>query len=195
MSSWIKNTGLLVVISAPSGGGKTTILRRVFEQGNADFQYSISVTTRPQRSGEVDGKDYYFLSLAEFTKQRAQGDFVEWAEVHGHYYATPKTPIRKWIDDGKVVFCDLDVDGGLTVKKEFGDAALLVFVRPPSFESLVVRLKGRNTESDKQIEKRMQRYPKEMKKSELYDHLVVNENLDETVQQVLQIVNDAVVSG
>lgn len=182
--------GVLVVISAPSGGGKTTLLRRVRAEGSGCFEYSISATTRTRRRNEVDGRDYFFLNMDEFERRKKNGEFVEWAEVHGYHYGTPAEPIERWLDQGKVILADLDVDGGLAVKARFGESALLIFVRPPSFVSLFERLKKRNTETDSEIEKRLQRYPKEMKKSKYYDVQVVNENLDETAAKVLKLINN-----
>lgn len=181
--------GLLVVISAPSGGGKTTVIRKVLASGNGNFRYSISATTRVQRPTEVHGRDYYFLSPDEFTARREEGDFIEWAVVHGHLYATPKKQLDAWLDEGRVVFLDLDVDGGLEVKKKYGNSALLIFIKPPSLESLIQRLKKRKTESQAQIEKRLERYPKEIRQSEHYDHRIVNEKLDKTVNEILNIVS------
>ncbi len=182
--------GILVVISAPSGGGKTTILRKVLESADDNFRYSISVTTRPKRTGEVDGRDYYFTSLNEFERQRERGEFVEWAEVHGHYYATPRKPIERWLSEGRIVLTDLDVYGGLQVKQHFGDSALLIFVRPPSYDSLLERLRRRNTESREEIEKRLTRYPDEMQKSEQYDHVCVNDDIDTTTRKIIELINN-----
>ncbi len=181
--------GLLVVISAPSGGGKTTILRKVLELGRGEFRYSVSATTRPRRHNEIDGHDYYFISLDEFHRKRVDGEFVEWAEVHGNYYATPKQHISEWLADGRLVLSDLDVKGGLAVKQHFGDSALLIFVKPPSLESLVERLRNRDTESQSEIDKRLQRFPAELEMADLYDHQCVNDDLDETTKHVLDIIN------
>ncbi len=180
--------GLLVVISAPSGGGKTTVIRRVLASGNGNFKYSISVTTRRMRAGEVDGQDYYFLSLEGFKDKKEQGEFVEWAEVHGNYYATPRKPLEKWLNEGKTVFLDLDVNGGLEVKKCFNDSALLIFIKPPSVESLVQRLRGRKTETQHEIDKRLKRVPEEMHKSQRYDYQILNEDLDNTKTEILVII-------
>ncbi len=182
--------GLLVVISAPSGGGKTTVIRKVLASGNGNFRYSISATTRRLRTGEVDGRDYHFFSLEEFQRNKEQGEFVEWAEVHGNYYATPKRPIEDWLREGKTVFLDLDVNGGLEVKKYFKDAALLIFIKPSSVESLVQRLKGRKSETQSEIEKRLKRVPEEMHKSQKYDYQILNENLDNTVAETLEIIKN-----
>lgn len=182
--------GVLVVISAPSGGGKTTLLRKVRASGSGCFEYSISATTRMRRRNEVDGRDYFFLKRDEFERKKKSGEFVEWAEVHGYHYGTPAEPIKRWLEQGKVVLADLDVDGGLAVKARLGESVLLIFVRPPSFESLLKRLKKRKTETDSEIEKRLQRYPKEMKKAKYYDVQVVNEDLDETAAEVLKLINN-----
>jgi guanylate kinase len=182
--------GLLVVISAPSGGGKTTVIRKVLASGNDHFRYSISATTRPLRAGEVDGQDYHFLSLEEFKDKKEQGEYVEWAEVHGNYYATPRKPIEKWLNKGKTVFLDLDVKGGLEVKKYFNDSALLIFIKPPSVESLVQRLRGRKTETQHEIDKRLKRVPEEMHKSQRYDYQILNEDLDNTKTEILEIIRN-----
>ncbi len=182
--------GLLVVISAPSGGGKTTVIRKVLVSGNGNFRYSISATTRPLRAGEVDGQDYHFLSLEEFKDKKEQGEYVEWAEVHGNYYATPRKPIEKWLNEGKTVFLDLDVNGGLEVKEYFNDSALLIFIKPPSIESLVQRLRGRKTETQHEIDKRLKRVPEEMQKSQRYDYQILNEDLDNTKTEILEIIRN-----
>lgn len=185
----MQTKGLLVVISAPSGGGKTTIIRQVLAAGNDNYRYSISATTRPRRGNERHGKDYFFLTTEEFEARRARGEFVEWAEVHGHYYGTPKQQLDKWLAEGRIVFLDLDVDGGLQIKKKYQDSAVLIFIDPPSYESLVERLQNRHTENREQIDKRLQRYPKEMEKAQDYDYRIVNEDLDSTVNEIKKIVN------
>ena len=186
----MQRKGLLVVISAPSGGGKTTVIRRLLASGNGDFRYSISATTRRLRAGEVDGRDYHFMSLEEFEKNKERGEFVEWAEVHGNYYATPKRSIENWLEEGKTVFLDLDVNGGLEVKEYFKEAALLIFINPPSVESLMQRLKDRRTETQPEIDKRLERVPEEMKKSKQYDYQILNEDLDTTITETLEIIKN-----
>ncbi|MFQ5602005.1 MAG: guanylate kinase [bacterium] len=180
--------GLLVVISAPSGGGKTTVIRKVLESGNGNYQYSISATTRTQRTNERNGHDYLFITLEEFNQKRQSGEFVEWAEVHDNYYATPKAQLEKWLNEGKIVLLDLDVDGGLAVKRKYRDSSLLIFIKPPSYQSLVQRLQNRKTENQDQINKRLERFPKEMEKSKYYDHCIVNEDLNTTVNQIIKII-------
>ncbi len=184
----MQEKGLLVVISAPSGGGKTTIIRKVLATGNGNYRYSISATTRSRRPNEVNGRDYFFMSPEEFWDRQKRGEFVEWAEVHGHWYATPKAQLERWLEEGRIVFLDLDVDGGLRIKERYGDAALLIFVEPPSVEDLMTRLRSRNTESPAQIETRLARYPKEMAAGKRYDYQIVNENLDETVHKIRELI-------
>ncbi|MFQ5706264.1 MAG: guanylate kinase [bacterium] len=184
----MKDKGLLVVISAPSGGGKTTIIRRVLETGDADFKYSVSVTTRPRRPDEVDGRDYFFWDLETFERKREQGEFIEWAEVHGDFYATPRSHLEQWLQEGKTVLLDLDVHGGLEIKRLYGPSALLIFIKPPSLGSLVERLKSRNTEDTQQIGRRLQRFPEEMQKAASYNFQILNEDLSATVAQVLKII-------
>ncbi|HEX9652083.1 MAG TPA: guanylate kinase [bacterium] len=185
----METKGLLVVISAPSGAGKTSVIRKVLATGDERFRYSISATTRARRGNERPGEDYFFLSPEDFDAERLREEFVEWAEVHGHYYATPKTPLDKWLAEGGIVFLDLDVDGGLAIKDKYNDTAILIFINPPSYQSLVDRLRSRETESQAQIDKRLERYPKEMQNSQKYDYRIVNEQLDATVKEIIKIVN------
>lgn len=186
----MRKRGLLVVISAPSGGGKTTVIRGVLASGNGNFRYSISSTTRLRRPNEVNGRDYQFLSLEEFKDKRKNGEFVEWAEVHGNLYATPREPLDRWLQEGRIVFLDLDVKGGLEIKKHYKEAALLIFIHPPSLESLVDRLKERKTETQAEIDRRLKRVPEEMQKSKLYDYQILNEKLNKTTDEILKVINN-----
>ncbi len=181
--------GYLVVISAPSGGGKTTVIHRLLEHREPDFMYSVSATTRAPRPGEQHGRDYFFLSKEEFVARANEGKFVEWAEVHGNWYGTPKDAIENWLQKGKFVFMDLDVQGGINVKTQYGDRAILIFIKPPSFESLRERLIGRNTDSPQVIQTRLDNAATELDMAKHYDHVVVNYNLDDTVAEVRTIVN------
>jgi guanylate kinase len=180
-------TGLLVVFSSPSGGGKTTILKRVLETQNSALKYSISLTTRAKRPGEIDAQDYFFVSKSSFQNKVEQGEFVEWEEVHGNCYGTLLAPLQKWRAEGRLVWLDLDVKGGLAIKKRFGSSALLVFIEPPSYESLHQRLQARKSETREQIEKRLSRYPEEMAMAGLYDYRIINEDIDKTIQEVATI--------
>ena len=128
--------------------------------------------------------DYFFLSRDEFERRIRAGDFVEWAEVHGHLYGTPKSALQAWLRQGKIVLLDIDVQGGLEVKRQFGDEALLIFIMPPSVEELEKRLRSRQTDSPEVIENRLKAMPKEIEMSKYYDVIVVNENLAQAVKQV-----------
>jgi guanylate kinase len=178
-----------VVISAPSGGGKTTVIRRLLENREPDFAYSVSATTRLPRENEQHGRDYYFLSIDEFMARVHDGGFIEWATVHGNLYGTPKEPVENWIRAGLFVFMDLDVQGGINVKNQYGDRAILIFIKPPSMESLRGRLLGRNTDSPEAIKTRLQNAELELQKAKFYDHVVVNYKLDDTVAEVRALVN------
>jgi guanylate kinase len=179
----------MVVISAPSGGGKTTVIRRLLENKAPNFEYSVSATTRAARNGEQHGRDYYFLSQEEFMARVKNGGFIEWAKVHGNFYGTPREPIENRLKAGKLIFMDIDVQGGINVKKQYGARAILIFIMPPSMESLRQRLCDRNTDSPEVIESRLEAASAEMQMAEYYDHVVVNHNLDETVAKVREIIN------
>ena len=181
--------GYLVVVSAPSGGGKTTVIRRLLENREPDFVYSISATTRPPRPGEVHGRDYYFLPLEKFMDLAHQNNLIEWANVHGNYYGTPKEPVESAWRAGKFIFMDIDVQGGINVKKQYGERAILVFIKPPSLESLRNRLLGRNTDSPQAIKTRLHNAEAELQMAGRYDHVVVNHHLDDTVAEVRAIIN------
>lgn len=181
--------GYLVVISAPSGGGKTTVIRRLLENTEADFVYSISATTRGPRPSEQHGRDYYFLSPEEFTARIREDGFIEWARVHGNLYGTPKAPVENWMEAGKFVFMDIDVEGGINVKNQYGERAILIFIQPPSMDSLRDRLLGRNSDSLEAIKTRLENAALEMQKAKFYDHVVVNHQLDDTVAEVRAIIN------
>jgi guanylate kinase len=181
--------GYLVVISAPSGGGKTTVIRRLLENREADFVYSISATTRLPRPNEQHGRDYYFLSPEEFATQVNNGGFIEWAQVHGNLYGTPKAAVENWMATGKLVFMDLDVEGGINVKNQYRGRAILIFIQPPSMESLRDRLQGRNSDSAEAIQTRLHNAAEELQKAKFYDHVVVNHKLDDTVAEVRAIIN------
>ena len=183
----IKENGLLVVLSSPSGGGKTTVIKKVIHL-NPDYLYSISMTTRSMRTGEENGRDYWFVSEEEFAESIKAGNFVEYEKVHGCYYGTPITKISEWVDQQKIVFLDLDVYGALRLKEKFENRALLIFLKPPDEKSLVNRLVNRSTETQQQIEKRLTRMPEEIKMAEEFDSIVINEDLDDTIKQVKLIV-------
>ncbi len=178
------------MISAPSGGGKTTVIRRILQRGDERFRYSISATTRKPRANEKNGVDYFFMTEKEFKKRIEHGDFVEWAIVHGNYYGTPKMTLDQWIKEGKIVFLDLDIQGGINVKEKYGNDALLIFIMPPSIQELEQRLRMRNTDDEETLQKRLAAVPKEIDKSRYYDHVVVNVDLEETVNEVMDIIHE-----
>lgn len=177
-----------MIMSSPSGGGKTTIIQNILRRFPDKFTYSISATTRKMRPGEIDGTDYFFLSEEEFLKYAKESKFLEWEEVHGYYYGTPLSYIEKLVSTGKHVFLDIDVNGALQVKKKYPGQSVTIFIAPPSIEELVKRLKNRNTDSDQEINRRLQRIPMEMEKSEQFDFKITNVEIDTSVREVLAII-------
>ncbi|MEK7727811.1 MAG: guanylate kinase [candidate division KSB1 bacterium] len=181
--------GFMVVLSAPSGGGKTSILKQLMANGEPAFRYSVSATTRAPRNNEEHGRDYFFLSVAEFEQKAARGEFIEHALVHGNYYGTPRELVQDWIAAGKIVLTDLDVQGGLNVKQQIGARALLIFIKPPSLDSLRERLARRNTDKPEEIDLRLHGAAQEMEMADRYDYVLENRDLEHTVQEVLRIIN------
>jgi guanylate kinase len=180
--------GLLVVLSAPSGGGKSTVIRRILAKGTPGFRYSVSMTTRPKRPGETEGKDYFYVSDDEFQTARVQDQLVEYEQVHGFWYGTPKKKLQEWVEQGLVIFLDLDVHGALAIKKHFPAESLIIFLKPPDVATLVQRLSQRRTETEQQIETRLQRIPEEMELADKFDHIVLNDNLDQAISSVERLV-------
>lgn len=181
--------GFMVVLSAPSGGGKTSILKRLMASGEPAFRYSVSATTRAPRNCEQHGQDYFFLGMEEFQKKVARGEFLEHALVHGNYYGTLREVVESWMAEGQIVLTDLDVQGGLNVKQQMGERALLIFIQPPSLDSLRERLAIRNTDKPEEIHVRLQGATQEMEMAERYDYVLENRDLEQTVQEVLRIIN------
>ncbi len=182
--------GKAIIFSAPSGAGKTTIVKHLL-QLDLGLEFSISACSRPPRAQEVDGQDYYFMSVEDFRKHIKQDDFLEWEEVYrDHYYGTMKTELdRIWNRQKHVVF-DVDVVGGLNLKRYFGRKALAVFVQPPSMQELEKRLRDRSTDADDKILDRMEKAGDEMKSSKQFDVILVNDNLEETLLRGEDIVRD-----
>jgi guanylate kinase len=183
-----QHQGKLVIFSAPSGAGKTTIVHHLLSK-DFKLEFSISACTRAQRPGEVHGKDYYYISLEEFKKSISLDEFVEWEEVYkNNFYGTLKTEVERIWKSGHHVIFDVDVDGGLNLKKAFGDRALAVFVMPPSLESLRERLEQRETETPESITRRMGKAPIELQKSVLFDKVILNDDLESAFAKAEEIV-------
>lgn len=181
-----------IILSAPSGGGKTTIARELLRR-RTDLGYSVSCTTRSPRVGEVEGRDYYFLSLAEFERRRDAGEFAESAEVHGNMYGTLRSEIERVLSSGKHVVMDIDVQGAQQFTRAFPQS-VTIFVLPPSAEVLLDRLRQRRTESKEQLAKRLHSALQELQAVELYQYVVTNDELVKAVQRVSAVVDAEVVS-
>ena len=175
--------GSLLILSGPSGSGKTSIAREVCKRiGENKTYFSISSTTRPPREGEVDEVDYFFLSKDEFLEDIANNEFLEWAEVHGNYYGTSLKPIRKALEENKIIFLDIDVQGFEAIKKIYSNLITSVFVTTKTKEILIERLQKRGTETQESLKVRLINALNEMKKIDEYDYLLINDNFDESVE-------------
>lgn len=181
-----------VILSAPSGGGKTSIARALLAR-RQDLGYSISCTTRQPRPGEIPGKDYYFVSRSDFVDRRQRNEFAESAEVHGNLYGTLREEVNRVLGSGRHVLMDIDVQGALQFTKAFAQS-VTVFILPPSADVLVDRLRMRQTESAAQLADRLQSALQELQAVEMYEYVVVNDNFDQAVQRVSAII-DAEVSN
>lgn len=177
-----------LVLSAPSGGGKTTIARALLDR-RRDVGYSVSCTTRQPRPGERDGVDYHFLAPAEFEARVARGEFAEWAEVHGNRYGTLRSEVERVMGEGRHVMMDIDVQGARQLGAAFPDA-VTVFVIPPSVEVLVARLLGRKSESPEALALRLRNARLELLEAARYQHVVVNDDLDHAVRRVGAIIDE-----
>ena len=181
-----------LILSSPSGGGKTTIARELLKRRN-DVGYSVSCTTRSARPGEIEGKDYHFLTREDFLAKRAAGEFAECAEVHGHLYGTLKSEILRVLESGRHVLLDIDVQGARQIQAAFPHA-VTVFVLPPSGKVLLNRLRSRKSESPQQLVVRLHSALDELRAVEGYQYVVVNDELDEAVRRVGAILDAEVVS-
>lgn len=181
--------GLLVVISGFSGAGKGTLVKRLLNDYD-DYALSVSMTTRGMREGEVDGKDYFFVSTERFEEAIKNGELIEHARYCDNYYGTPKKYVQDKLSEGKNVILEIEVQGAMQIKEQFPDT-LLLFVTPPSVDEIRKRLKGRGTETDEVIEKRIGRARDEARYMEKYEYLVINDNLDECVKEMDGIIHAA----
>lgn len=181
--------GKCLIFSAPSGAGKTTIVRHLLEIDALKLSFSISATTRAPRSYETHSKDYYFLSEPEFLKRIDNNEFIEWEEVYpGQFYGTLRSEIQRIWDSGRHAIFDVDVVGGLDLKEEFENAALAVFVRPPDLETLGDRLRGRATESEEKVVERLKKAAFEIQFSNKFDIVLENTDLQETLSEAETLV-------
>ena len=179
------STGLLVVISAPSGCVKGTILKEVFAKSQ-NARFSVSATTRAARPGEVHGEHYYFVSKEEFESMITQGKMLEHAQFVGNYYGTPREPVENWMAQGYDVFLDIEVQGGAQVKKLMPEC-VSIFILPPSMQVLGERLRGRGTEDEETVKRRLETAEKEIPHAEEYDYVVYNNRLEDAVDDIMAI--------
>lgn len=179
----LKPKGKIVVISSPSGGGKTTICKKLINR-LAFIKRQITATTRPPRKNERNGRDYYFLSPAEFKRMRQRGGFIETAVVYGALYGSPKAGAKRIVSQGYYCAMALDIQGARSVKRLFKNDAILVFVLPPSLKVLKQRLKGRGTDSQAVIQRRLRVAAREIAKAKEFDYIIVNEQLRNTLDQI-----------
>jgi len=175
-----------IILSAPSGGGKTTIAHQLLAVRD-DVGYSVSCTTRPPRDGELDGRDYHFLSLKDFKRGQAAGEFAESAEVHGHLYGTLRAEVERVLSSGKHVIMDIDVQGAAQFATAF-PGSVLIFILPPSAKALIARLEARGTEDPKSLVRRFRSAIDELKAIDLYQYVVVNDEVDSAVAAISSII-------
>lgn len=181
--------GKLIIFSAPSGSGKTTIVRHLLSRFPEKLAFSISASTRQPRGNEVDGKDYYFISKEEFLHRVAQEQFIEFEEVYsGTFYGTLRAEVERIWAQGKHVIFDIDVVGGLRLKRKFGDRALAVFVHPPSLEVLETRLRGRGTDSEEKLRERVEKARKELDYAPQFDRVLTNDRLEDALAEAEALV-------
>jgi guanylate kinase len=180
--------GKVVIVSGPSGAGKTTVMRRVLQECPVPLKHSVSATTRPPRVGEVDGRDYYFLTPEAFAAYRKKGDFLECFQVfgRGYWYGTLWSEVRSGFEAGKWVVLEIDVQGALKAMEQYPDA-LSIFIRPGSYEELEKRLRGRGTETEDAVARRLERANHELQLADSYRYQVVNDDLDRAVTEICGI--------
>lgn len=176
------SSGLLIVISGPSGVGKNTVINNLFNL-RSQLKYSISATTRKPRPNEIDGQHYFFLTETEFQNRIKNGDFLEWAKVYEYYYGTPRQYVQNLLQAGHDVVLDIDVQGGKQIKRSMPEA-VLIFLAPPSMTELKNRLRGRNTESETELTKRIRYIETEFESIPFYDYLVINREIDLTCELI-----------
>ena len=183
----LNEKGLLIVLSGPSGVGKGTVRKALFNMPCHNLDYSVSMTTRPMRPGEVDGKDYYFVSRDEFEKRIEEGKFLEHAEFVGNYYGTPLDKVEEKLSSGKEVVLEIEVQGALQVRSKCPDA-VFIFLGPPSKQALYDRLHSRGTESEEKIKERVEKANKEFELAYKYDYIVINDDVLNAADRIMAII-------
>jgi guanylate kinase len=179
--------GKLIVVSAPSGAGKTTIVKAILAK-YPSMLFSVSGTTRSKRGSEIEGKDYFFLPRQEFERRICAGELVEWEEIYGDLYGTLKIEVDRALANGKAMLFDIDVKGGLSIKRKYPDDTVLIFVKPPSLEVLKSRLLNRKTEDEAAFRRRMERVAMELEMASLFDYQVVNDDLQTAIAEADMLV-------
>lgn len=184
----LNNRGLLIVLSGPSGVGKGTVRTALFNMKGHDLIYSVSMTTRPPRDGEVDGRDYYFVTREEFEKRIQENKFLEYAEFVNHYYGTPADLVEQQLAEGKEVVLEIEVQGALQVREKIKNDAVFIFIAPPSLSAIYERLKARGTESMEIVKARCEKAAREVKLAYLYDYIVVNDTVENAADKIMAII-------
>ena len=183
----IARRGLILILSSPSGAGKTTLTRAIAQDGGWGLDLSISVTTRARRASEIDGRHYRFIDREAFEDLRTRDDLLEWAEVHGNFYGTPRRPVEKTLAQGRDMIFDIDYQGTRQVRQRLQDDVVTVFILPPSFSELRNRLERRAEDSPETIERRLANARNEMQRWSEYDYVIVNDDLDESFRALQAI--------
>jgi guanylate kinase len=178
----------LFVVAGPSGCGKTTIAGEILRR-HPEIIFSVSATTRPKRQGEIDGKDYFFIANKVFKEKIKGGELIEWEEIYGEYYGTLKSEVDRAAKEVRPILFDVDVKGALSIKAKYGDRAVIIFIKPPSIEVLIDRLRKRGTESAPELAKRKERFKMELERSKDFDFCVVNDTLENAIADVENILN------
>lgn len=185
--------GKIIVIVAPSGTGKSTLIKRLV-QDVSDLTWSVSCTTRPKRMGEVEGQDYFFITEKDFVTKKDNNEFVEWACVHSNYYGTLKSFVDKGLDKGKFLLFDLDIQGCDQIKNTYGDEAKVIFIEPPSREELEKRLTGRGTDDPEVIAERLKNSLAELERKDDFDFIVVNDEIEKAYRDLKKVIMDIMVN-
>lgn len=185
--------GKIIVIVAPSGTGKSTLINKLVQEVS-DLTWSVSCTTRPKRNGEVEGKDYFFITEKDFLAKKNNNEFIEWAKVHSNYYGTLKSFVDQGLEDGKYLLFDLDVQGCDQIKKMYGDEAQIIFIEPPSSEELKRRLTGRGTDDPDVIAERLKNSLAELERKNDFDFNVVNDKIDKAYIDLKNVILDIMVN-